>query len=100
VLDYDLLFILLSLFREGSSVCPRAALDDVPRGWVGESHVVCVAHLLGLQLYSSNFGANWWVEIACCFSQGRNLLALDSAQWGKGRLSTSLGSRMLQFDSD
>jgi hypothetical protein len=38
-------------FCWGCSICPGAVLDYVPGDWVGESCVVPVAHLLGLQVY-------------------------------------------------
>jgi hypothetical protein len=38
-------------------------------GWVGELHVVHVAHLFILQVYTSSFGTGWWGEMSCCFSQ-------------------------------
>jgi hypothetical protein len=28
-------------------------------GWVGESHVMRVAHLLGLQIYAGSFETDW-----------------------------------------
>jgi hypothetical protein len=37
------------------SICPGAVLDYIPRQWVRELHVVCVAHLLGLQVYTGRF---------------------------------------------
>jgi hypothetical protein len=66
----------------GDSVCPGAALDYVSRGWVGESCVVCVAHLLGLQVYIGSIAISWQGEMVCHFSQGRHLLGLGSVWQG------------------
>jgi hypothetical protein len=37
------------------SICPGAAVNYVPRGWVGELCVVYVAHLFSLQIYTGSF---------------------------------------------
>jgi hypothetical protein len=58
VLDYSLLFMFFS-FVEWSSVYPWAALDYIPGGWLGELHVMGVAHLFVLQIQASSFGASW-----------------------------------------
>jgi hypothetical protein len=80
--------MLFSFVQGGrGSVCPGAALLYVPREWVGESHLVFVAHLLGLQIYKGSFETGQQGEMAFNFSQGRHLLGLDSVQWGVGRLS-------------
>jgi hypothetical protein len=49
-------------------------------GWVeiGKSHVVYVAHLLGLHIYAGSLEIGQWREMACCFSQGRHILGLGS----------------------
>jgi hypothetical protein len=75
VLDYNSLFILFS-FVVGRG---GAALDYVPRGWVGESHVMHVAHLLDLQVYTGSFETSQQGEMACCFSPGKYFLGLGSA---------------------
>jgi hypothetical protein len=54
VLDYNSLFMLFN-FVGGCSIFPGAALDYVPVGWVGESPIVHVGHLLGLQVYAGSF---------------------------------------------
>jgi hypothetical protein len=36
-------------------------------GWVGESCVVCDAHLFILQFHTGSFGASWQEEIAVLF---------------------------------
>jgi hypothetical protein len=51
-----------------NSVCPGTALDYVPRVWVGESHMVCDAHLFFLQIHSSSIGVGWQSEMALLFS--------------------------------
>jgi hypothetical protein len=33
-------------------------------GWVGESHVLCDAHLFVLQIHTSSFEINWQREMA------------------------------------
>jgi hypothetical protein len=71
--------MLFSFVYQGCSICPEAVLDYVPRGWVGVSYVVCVAHLLCLQIYAGSFEIGWEGEMACCFSQGRHLKGLGSA---------------------
>jgi hypothetical protein len=72
----------------GGSIFPEATLDYVPRGCIGESHVVQIAHLLGLQIYTGSFETGWQREMVCHFSQGRHSLGLGSVQWGIGWLST------------
>jgi hypothetical protein len=62
MLDYNLLFMLFSVFG-GCSVCPVGAPDYVPRGWVGESHVVLDTHVVVLQIDTSSFETGWWREI-------------------------------------
>jgi hypothetical protein len=55
-------------------------------GWVGESLVVCDAHLHILQIHTSSFEVSQWREMAPLFSV-----------WcGIGRLSMGLGSVMSQ----
>jgi hypothetical protein len=63
------------------------ALAYVPEEWAGESHVVHVAHLLGLQVYKGSFETGQQGEMVCHFSQDRHFLGLDSVQWGIERLS-------------
>jgi hypothetical protein len=63
-LDYSSLFILFSFVGGRGSVFPQAALDYVSRGWVGESHVMCDAHLFVLQIHASSFGTSWQGEMA------------------------------------
>jgi hypothetical protein len=48
---------------------PGAALDYVPRRWVGESPIVHVAYLFILQVYISSFATGQWGEMVCHFSQ-------------------------------
>jgi hypothetical protein len=48
----------------GGSVCPEALLDYVPEGWVGESHMISIAHLFVLQIHASSFGTGQWGEMA------------------------------------
>jgi hypothetical protein len=60
--------------------------------------VVCVALLLGLQVYRGSFETGWCGEMASCFSQGRHFLGPGSARQDIGRFSMGLGSRMSQFD--
>jgi hypothetical protein len=55
--------MLFSFVLRGS-ICPGAALDYVPMGWVGESHVLCDAHLFVLQIHTSSFEINWQREMA------------------------------------
>jgi hypothetical protein len=64
----------VSQFCSGrGSICPWAVLVYVPRvGVVEESCVVCVAHLLGLQIYTSSFETGRQGEIVCHFSQGKH----------------------------
>jgi hypothetical protein len=61
---------------EGVSNCPEAVLDYAPRGWVGELHVVCFTHLLGLQIYADRFETGHWGDRVCHLSQGKCLLRL------------------------
>jgi hypothetical protein len=70
VLDYSLLFMLFSFFVGWG----EAVLDYFPRQWVGESHVVCDAHLLILQIHASSFETSWWEKLC---GVGRN-----GAVWG------------------
>jgi hypothetical protein len=63
VLDYSSLYMLFSFVGGKGSVCPRAALDCVPRGWVGQLPVVDDAHLFVLQVHTSSFGISWQGEI-------------------------------------
>jgi hypothetical protein len=71
VVDYNSLCMFLSfVVCVGSSICPGAALEYVPTGWMGESCVVCSTHLLGLQTYIGSFEICWWGETVCHFSQG------------------------------
>jgi hypothetical protein len=58
MLEYSSLF-MLSSFVAGGAVCPGATLDYVPRGWLGESHVVHDAYLLLLQIHTSSFETSW-----------------------------------------
>jgi hypothetical protein len=51
-------------------------------------HVVCVTHLLGLQIYIGSFETGQQGEMAGGFSQDKHLLGLGSAHQGIGRLST------------
>jgi hypothetical protein len=47
---------MLFYFVEGKvSVCPKAALDYVPRGWVGLLHVMHDAHMFVLQNHVGSF---------------------------------------------
>jgi hypothetical protein len=63
-------------------------LEYVPQEWVGELHMMSVAHLLGLRVFTGSFETGWGLQMAYHFSQGRHFLGLDSAQWGTSRLST------------
>jgi hypothetical protein len=45
------------------SVCPGTVLVYVPGEWVGESHVICDAHLLVVQIHTSSFGTGWCEEM-------------------------------------
>jgi hypothetical protein len=65
------------------SICPRVALNYV----LGESRVVHIALLLGLQVYAGSFEAGRRGEMACWFFQGRCLLGLGSVWCSIGKLS-------------
>jgi hypothetical protein len=67
MLDCSLLFIPFS-FVGCHSVSPGAALDYVPRGWVGELRVVHDAYLFVLQIHTSSFGVSQRGEMALLFS--------------------------------
>jgi hypothetical protein len=54
---------------EGDSIYLGAFPDYVFWGWIGESHMVCVAYLFVLQVYASSFGIGYWGEMVCHFSQ-------------------------------
>jgi hypothetical protein len=75
------MFILFSFFfwwgAEGVSVCPRTALDYVPRGWVRELHLVSDAHLFILQIHASSFEADQGGEMALLFSVWRGVRRLS-----------------------
>jgi hypothetical protein len=43
---------------------------------------MCVAHLLGLQIYAGTFETSCQGEMVCHFSQGRHLLGLGSVWQG------------------
>jgi hypothetical protein len=59
--------MLFSFFEGGRSVCPGAALDYVLARLVGESRMVCDAHLLILQIHMNSFGAGQ-VKVMLLFS--------------------------------
>jgi hypothetical protein len=63
VLNYSFLFMLFSFVGGGGSVCPGAGLGYVPGRWVGESLVVCDAHLFILQVHARSFETGWWGEM-------------------------------------
>jgi hypothetical protein len=42
-------------------------LDYFPKGWVGESCMLCDAYLFIQQFHASSFGASWWGEMASLF---------------------------------
>jgi hypothetical protein len=86
VVDCSSLIMLLSfVWRKGFNL-PSDCAGLCFWGWVGELYVVCVAHLLDLQIAGS-FETSCLGEIACYFSQGKPLLELGSVRQGIGRLS-------------
>jgi hypothetical protein len=88
VLDHNSLFLLFIFVQAGCSVFPWSVLDYVSGVWVGRLHVLCIAHVLSLQVYAGSFETSQQGEMTCHFSQGRYFLGLGSVQWGVGRLST------------
>jgi hypothetical protein len=60
-------------FVEGVSICTGAELDYVPREGVGESRVLCVTHLLCLQVYVGSFKTGQWGEMATLPGTGFSL---------------------------
>jgi hypothetical protein len=70
-------------------------LDYVLGGWVGELCMVCVVHLLILQVYPSSFGTGQW---------GRNGVLLFSretlpGQQGIGKLSNRMSQSLILIDA-
>jgi hypothetical protein len=61
VLEYSLLFCFSVLL--GGFSLPRGALDYIPGEWVGDSNVVCAAHLFILQIHARSFETSWWGEM-------------------------------------
>jgi hypothetical protein len=62
VLDYSSVYTVQFCWG-GVSVCPGAALDYVPKGWVRVSHMVCDAYLFILQILASTTETGWWGEM-------------------------------------
>jgi hypothetical protein len=71
-------------FCWGSSVCPGAALDYVPRGWVVESCMVSDAHLFVMQIHAA----------------GRNCATFFSVPWLKKAFHGLGVQDVAEFDSD
>jgi hypothetical protein len=86
MLDYNSLSMLFSFVWVGVQSAQGMFLDYVSGGWVRESCVVCVAHLLGLKVYAGSFETGQQGEMVCHFSQGRHLLGLGTVQCGICRL--------------
>jgi hypothetical protein len=78
--------MLFSFVQGMGSICPGAALDYIPRGWVGESCVVRVAHLSGLQVCAGSFETSWYGENSMPLFL-RQTLGLGSMQKVVGKCS-------------
>jgi hypothetical protein len=74
------------LLGRTGSVSSGAVLDNFPREYIGESNLVCNAHLFFLQFHASSFEASWQGEIGLLFSVLCKI----------GRLSMGWGYRMSQ----
>jgi hypothetical protein len=82
--------MLFSFVGGGNSICPGAALEYVPRWWVGKSCVVHVALLFVLKVYASIFGTSWWGEMVCHISH-------HSGEWGGFPQVSGPGYHRVQF---